>query len=454
MDLPPLKVFIIYAHEDRAYKDDLLKSLKLLQKKGLVATWHDRDLLAGDEWEKVIRGHLQSAHLILPIISIDFFNSDYIEQVEIVEAFQRYEKGEAHILPIIARQCKWMDDPHISQLQALPEDGRPIARWDSRDDAFESVYDGIKAKIIQIHEEWQAVAQAKELREEDDAAFAAARTRIDFELYLKKYSLHIVEAHQKTANFKKQEVRAQYLSNMVLIKGGQFQMGDTFDEGLNREKPVHAVTISDFYLGKCVVTFEEYDCFCEEAKCEKPKDQWGRGQHPVINVSWDDAQAYCHWLSAKTGSKFRLPTEAEWEYAAREGGKKVRFGNGKDLANPAEVNFNANKEYKQPYSVIGEFRFKTVPVGSLKSPNGLGLHDMSGNVLEWCEDCYHDSYTDAPNVGNAWLSPERTARVLRGGKWASHPPTCRVTYRQGDMPTLRNSRIGFRVAASIQSDIS
>ncbi len=82
MDLPPLKVFIIYAHEDRAYKDDLLKSLKLLQKKGLVATWHDRDLLAGDEWEKVIRGHLQSAHLILPIISIDFFNSDYIEQVE------------------------------------------------------------------------------------------------------------------------------------------------------------------------------------------------------------------------------------------------------------------------------------------------------------------------------------------------------------------------------------
>jgi len=103
MEIPPLKIFIIYAHEDRDYKNELLKSLKLLQKNGLVEAWHDRDLVAGDDWDKVIRGHLETAHIILPIISIDFFNSDYIEQVEIEEAFRRYEKGEAHILPVIAR---------------------------------------------------------------------------------------------------------------------------------------------------------------------------------------------------------------------------------------------------------------------------------------------------------------------------------------------------------------
>ncbi len=183
MEIPPLKVFIIYAHEDRAYKEDLLKSLKLLRKQGLVEAWYDRDLLAGDDWEKVILAHLQSAHLILPIISTDFFNSDFIEQVEIVEAFQRYEKGEAHILPIIARPCRWMDDPHISKLQALPEDGRPIARWESRDDAFESVYDGIKAKILGIYAGWVAAADAtyriSDFEKEKEKANVLAAAKFD-----------------------------------------------------------------------------------------------------------------------------------------------------------------------------------------------------------------------------------------------------------------------------------
>ena len=121
----PLKTFIIYAHEDRGFKEDLFKRLKLLRSQGLIAPWHDRDLVAGDDWDKVIRGHLAIADIILPIISIDFFNSDYIEQVEIVEAFERYEHGKAHILPIIARQCRWEDDPRIAKLQALPENGTP-----------------------------------------------------------------------------------------------------------------------------------------------------------------------------------------------------------------------------------------------------------------------------------------------------------------------------------------
>lgn len=102
------------------------ESLKLLQKNGLVEAWHDRDLVAGDDWDKVIRGHLEAAHIILPIDYIDFFNSDYIEQVEIEEAFRRYDNGEAHILPIIARQCKWMDDPRIAKLQALPKMACPL----------------------------------------------------------------------------------------------------------------------------------------------------------------------------------------------------------------------------------------------------------------------------------------------------------------------------------------
>ena len=450
MQMPPLKVFIIYAHEDRAYKEDLLKSLKLLRKQGLVEAWHDRDLLAGDDWEKVILAHLQSAHLILPIISTDFFNSDFIEKVEIIEAFQRYEKGEAHILPIIARPCRWIDDPHISKLQALPEDGRPIARWESRDDAFESVYDGIKAKINQIHNGWRAAAQAEMLREEDVAAYAAAHTRADLEAYLKTHTLHAEAAHQRIAAFQKakKQKAAQYLPEMILITGGTFQMGDTFDEGQEREKPVHSVTLSDFYLGQYAVTFEEYDRFCAETKHEKPSDEgWGRAQRPVINVSWEDAQAYCQWLSQKTGKNFRLPTEAEWEYAAREGGKKVRFGNGKDLAYPAEINFDASEKCKRPYSMVGEYRQKTIAVGSLHCPNALGLHDMSGNVWEWCADWFGTYPTAAQTnpVGPA----DGSYRVLRGGSWNYDPQLARVADRSNNGPTNRLSYLGFRLARTL-----
>jgi len=498
MKIPPLKIFIIYAHEDRDYKNELLKSLKLLQKNGLVEAWHDRDLVAGDDWDKVIRGHLEAAHIILPIISIDFFNSDYIEQVEIEEAFRRYEKGEAHILPVIARQCKWIDDPRISKLQALPENGLPIAKWHSRDDAFDSVYDGIKAKIVEIQESWRNAERAKSLAKEDHATFAAARTRADFEAYLKKHTLHAAEARQKIEAFKKEEEKkaaekahreaterqkreeeasAKNIPEMFLIKGGSFDMGDTFGEGFDREKPAHKVTLGDFYLGKYVVTIAQFKAFIEDSGYQTDADKAGSSyiwnekksewvdtkganwrcdvngkvrpesehNHPVIHVSWNDAEACADWYSKKTGLPFRLPTEAEWEYAAREGGKKIRFGNGKDIADPTEINFDGRKNYKQPYSVVGEYRQKTAPVDSFQ-PNALGLYQMSGNVWEWCEDWYHSNYEGAPADGSAWLSPAGSLRVGRGGSWGSGPRHVRAAYRDGGAPGDRNFNIGFRLA--------
>ncbi|MCB1048939.1 MAG: SUMF1/EgtB/PvdO family nonheme iron enzyme, partial [Calditrichaeota bacterium] len=168
------------------------------------------------------------------------------------------------------------------------------------------------------------------------------------------------------------------------------------------EKPVHQVTLSAFELARHTVTFEAYDAFCEAAGLDKPGDEgFGRGRRPVINISWFDAVAYCNWLSEQAELKpvytikgekvtanwqangYRLPTEAEWEYAAREGGKEVRFGNGKDNADPKEINFNGSESHE--YSVVGDFRAKTTPVGSFP-PNALGLYDVSGNVYEWCWD--------------------------------------------------------------------
>ncbi len=251
--------------------------------------------------------------------------------------------------------------------------------------------------------------------------------------------------------------------SMVLIPAGTFNMGDVMGDKEFNNETVHSVTLSDFLIGKHEVTFDEYDALCEATNRKKPKDEgWGRSQRPVINVSWEDAVAYCNWRSKQeslqeaysiSGSTvtahwqangYRLPTEAEWEYAAREGGKKVRFGNGKDIADPKEINFAASASYKKEYSVVGEYRKKTVPVGSLNSPNSLGLHDMSGNVWEWCWDWYGEYPSEAQT--NPKGPSTGSFRVLRGGSWSNDPQGCRVAFRVSLTPGYRYYDIGFRLA--------
>ncbi len=238
---------------------------------------------------------------------------------------------------------------------------------------------------------------------------------------------------------------------MVFIKGGTFKMGS--EEGWDREKPVHDVHLNDFWLGKYAVTFEEYDRFCTDTKREKPDDWgWGRDRRPVISIDHDDATSYCAWLSQKTGQCYRLPTEAEWEYAAREGGKNVRFGNGRDIADPAELNFNGSTGYQKTHSKAGLYRAKTVPVGSLNSPNAFGLHDMSGNVWEWCGDRYEGKYYENFS-SSAAQNPTGPAngerRVLRGGSWGDSPENCRSAVRNFYGPADRANNTGFRLARTV-----
>lgn len=253
--------------------------------------------------------------------------------------------------------------------------------------------------------------------------------------------------------------------HMVFVKGGTFEMGDVMGDNESKDETVHTVTLSDFLIGKYAVTFDEYDQFCVATKREKPGDSgWGRGQHPVINVNWHDAIDYCNWRSKQEGLEqvftisgekvipnwtangYRLPTEAEWEYAARGGGKKVRFGNGKDVADPKEINFNGSKQYKKPYSITGEYRGKTVPVGSLNSPNALGLHDMSGNVWEWCWDWYGaDYYMNSP-AKDPTGPDQGDRRVLRGGSWFYDDYLCRLADRIRDDSTNRSYTFGLRLA--------
>ena len=193
---------------------------------------------------------------------------------------------------------------------------------------------------------------------------------------------------------------------------------------------------------------------------------------PVACVSWLDAVNYCNWLSKKEGlqaaydgtsgalldgqgrhttdvtqvSGYRLPTEAEWEFAARERGKKVRFGNGRNIARAGQINFNAN-DGEFPFAEKGEYRKKTLPVGTFK-PNSLGLHDMSGNVWEWCSD-YFDRYTAEPKTNPYQTRGElHRRRAARGGPWVGNASLARVAVRFGWVADDRCNNIGFRVARS------
>ena len=176
-----------------------------------------------------------------------------------------------------------------------------------------------------------------------------------------------------------------------MIPAGEFMMGSTEDEegGHEDEQPRHRVTIGRrFAIGRYPVTFAEYDRFCEAMGREKPNDQgWGRERRPVINVSWQDAQAYIAWLSQETGRTYRLPSEAEWEYACRAGTtSRYTFGDAitSDDANYADL-------------ALG----RTSEVGAYPA-NEWGLHDMHGNVWEWVEDDWHENYRGAPTDGSAW----------------------------------------------------
>lgn len=248
---------------------------------------------------------------------------------------------------------------------------------------------------------------------------------------------------------------------MVVVPAGRFQMGDLNDVAPKNEKPVHTVKIAyPFAVGKYEVTFAEWDACVADGGCtHQPDDEgWGRGNRPVINISWQDAQQYVAWLSRKTGHPYRLLSEAEWEYVARAGTVTIHWwgGGGIDEADQDHLeehnHANYGKETCCGRRVIGADRWEnTAPVGSF-APNPLGLFDTAGNVHEWVEDCWNASYKGAPGDGSAWTSSgDCDLRVLRGGSWLSTPLSLRSAYRFRFDLGLRYNFIGFRLARTITS---
>lgn len=232
---------------------------------------------------------------------------------------------------------------------------------------------------------------------------------------------------------------------MVLVPGGAFLMGSPPGEvgRFDDEGPQHRVQIKAFAAGKYEVTWDEYDACVLAGACASAKDDgFGKGARPVTNVSWDDAKSYARWLSVDTGKRYRLLSEADWEYAARAR-TNTAFSVGRTIA-ASQANFDATKIYGDGQA--GEARAKTLPVGAFLS-NAFGLFDMHGNVLEWIEDCYAANYSAGQPLDGAPFAPEAcTYRIARGGSWSNGPSLLRSALRGGEPPEVRFNNLGFRIA--------
>lgn len=231
------------------------------------------------------------------------------------------------------------------------------------------------------------------------------------------------------------QLSAQTYPEMIKVEGGTFTMGDTEMEGEEDEHPAHEVTLSTFYISKTPVTVAQYKVYCRATGKSMPEPpRWGWiDSHPMVNVNWHDAVAYTDWLADKLDKDYRLPTEAEWEYAARGGNqsKGYKYAGARSL--------DAVGWYDENYSTGS-----THPVAQ-KRPNELGIYDLSGNVYEWCKDWYaEDYYANSPKE-NPRGPASGSNRVRRGGSWLDLAPYCRVAYRSVGDPSDSGSYRGFRV---------
>jgi formylglycine-generating enzyme required for sulfatase activity len=411
------------------------------------------DIEIGERWSDKLDEMLAEARFFIPILTPSYFNSTACR-----DELQKFLKAEERvgrldlILPIYYIRCPVLEDTERRRADDLATTIHLRQRWDWRELRHYSLrHRNVRLKITALGE---AIAAARHTRA---AAPAVKPGAVDEEKPAPPPDREARTLGEGTLSpgtvFRDKD--EPWCPEMVVIPPGEFMMGSTaaerewaigqgtWREWLEAEQPQHPVRIAyPLAVGRYPVTFEEYGHFARSARHAQPDDAgWGRGRRPVINVSWEDSKAYVEWLSAGTGQVYRLLSEAEWEYACRAS-TTTRYWWGDEIT-PENANYGRK---------VG----KTGEVGSYLA-NSFGLYDTHGNVWEWVEDRWQDSYGDAPDDGSAWIVGTDSRRVQRGGSWANGPGSIRSACRGRNITDSRGVIIGFRVARTLshsESDTS
>lgn len=444
------QVFISYASEniksttsDRRVADQICTAL---ESKGIRCWIAHRDILPGDEWLNAIIDAVQGAKLIVLVFSANTEESDWVKD-EVKIALDKKIKiipiriedvSPQDALRILKFRCQWMD-AFTPPLEKHIED---LVKIVSRHLGLETVIPVKKEKLKEKPGADQVKAAARDIKPVKEDKKEAPDMPED----VKKV---IPTAHKVEKN-KNGYWEAYYQDGivMVYVPAGEFMMGQTDEEKkwlidqigekdynsfYSNETPLHKVYLDGYWMGKYQVTFAQYDRYCDETKIERPDDEgWGRENRPVINVSWDETAAYCEWLSQQTGLQFKLPTEAQWEKAAR-GNDQRKYPWGSPEPDKDLANFSLN---------VG----KTTPVGSYSTgASPYGLLDMAGNVWEWCGDWYEAGYYKNSPLKNPVGPDSGSDRVIRGGSWGNYAGYLRCANRYDYGPSYRSSYLGFRL---------
>ncbi|WP_430014946.1 SUMF1/EgtB/PvdO family nonheme iron enzyme [Microcystis protocystis FBCC-A270] len=432
-----IQIFLAHASED---KPAVLALYNRLKQAGYKPWLDKKDLIPGQIWRDEIPKAIKASQIFLACLSGKSANKQGYIQRELriaLDTFGEMLPGTIFFIPMRLEECE-IPDLRMSEVGLNLRDIHRLDYWE--EDGFEQLERAIG---------YQFKLEPEEPKQP-----------------LSVFNFEIVRVNAKGEQIKKESKQSQYfredLGNgitleMVAIPGGTFTMGTEDEEierlvkkfnwqGFRAERPQHRVTVSSFYMGRYPITQAQWKAIAATAKIdidlETNPSRFKGDELPVERVNWYQATEFCKRLSRETKQEYRLPSEAEWEYACRAG-TTTPFYFGETITGEL-ANYRSSETYAG--EAKGEYRQETTPVGQFP-PNAFGLYDMHGNVWEWCADTWHDNYDGAPTDGSVWIeNGDDNGSPLRGGSWCNDPDDCRSACRSSnDRRDDNNSSNGFRV---------